>query len=150
MIWPFQNPAKNFFTKEEGEKIVEAIKQAELNTSGEIRVHIENKCKKPIFQCAGAIFQKLEMHKTEQRNGVLVYFAVEDHKFAVFADEGINQVVSENFWEDTVKQMKTHFQQKDFLLGLVNGITSIGEQLKTYFPRQDDDENELPDEISFG
>ncbi len=149
-MWLFKNPAKDFFSEAEGKEIVAAIKQAELNTSGEIRVHIENRTKKTVFERAAKVFQKLKMHQTEQRNGVLVYFAVADHKFGIFADEGINRVVPEGFWNETVEKMKEHFAKQDFQKGLLEGITSIGEQLKTYFPYQSDDENELPDEISYG
>ena len=79
-------------------KIIKAIEMAELNTSGEIRVHIESKCKEDTLDHAAFIFEKLEMHKTEQRNGILFYIALKDHKFAVLGDAGIHQKVGDEFW----------------------------------------------------
>lgn len=149
-MWPFSNPAKRFFTEAEGKQIVEAIRQAELHTSGEIRIHLENRTRQPVLKRAATLFEKLKMHETEQRNGVLVYFAVSDHRFGVLADEGINRVVPEGFWDEIVANMKARFGEKDFVGGLTQGILAIGQQLQEYFPRQDDDENELPDDISYG
>ncbi|RMG69790.1 MAG: TPM domain-containing protein [Bacteroidetes bacterium] len=148
----FKKPAaRTFFTEEEGQAIIEAIQQAESRSSGEVRIHLEDHVKGPsVFQRAGQIFQKLKMHETAQRNGVLIYFAVVDHQFAIFADEGINKVVPEGFWDDIVAQMRAHFQKEAFLEGLIEGIKAIGEQLQAYFPREEDDKNELPDDISYG
>jgi uncharacterized membrane protein len=142
--------AKNFFSKEEKQQIVNAIKQAELNTSGEIRVHIENNCPGDVLERATYWFAKMEMHKTEQRNGVLFYLAVKSRKFAIIGDEGINKVVPDDFWEKIKTRMAHLFQQGEFALGLERGILDAGEALKKYFPYQSDDVNELSDEISFG
>ncbi len=142
--------AKNFFTKEERQQIVEAIKEAELNTSGEIRVHIENNCSGDPMKRALYWFGKMGMHKTELRNGVLFYLAVKSRKFAIVGDEGINNAVPDNFWEKIKISMALRFQQRDFAQGLVNGILEAGRALKKYFPHQSDDVNELSDEISFG
>ncbi len=142
--------AKNFFTKEERRQIVEAIKEAELNTSGEIRVHIENNCPGDALERATHWFGKMGMHKTELRNGVLFYLAVKSHKFAIVGDEGINKAVPDNFWEKIKTSMALRFQQRDFAQGLVNGILEAGKALKKYFPHQSDDVNELSDDISFG
>ena len=90
------------------------------------------------------------MYNTEQRNGVLIFLAVEDHKFAILADEGINTVVPDNFWNDIAALMSNKFKEKDFVAGLSEGITLIGEKLKEFFPHQTDDINELSNEISFG
>ncbi len=141
---------KNFFTKEEQKQIVAAIQAAEKETSGEIRLHLESRCKGDPLQRAILIFQKLKMHQTKQRNGTLIYLAVKDRKFAIFGDEGINKVVPENFWEDVKEIMRDHFSKGEFLQGILAGIERIGEKLKTYFPYQQDDVNELSDEISMG
>lgn len=141
--------AKDFFTAEQKQKIEAAIKEAELNTSGEIRVHIENHCKDDVLDCAAFWFEKLAMHKTELRNGVLFYLAIQDKKFAILGDAGINAKVADDFWNEIKEQMKTEFQKNRFAEGLTNGILTAGEQLKKYFPHQIDDINELNDEISF-
>ncbi len=140
----------NFFSKEERDDIVMAIKSAELDTSGEIRVHIEGKCKGDAKDQAALLFEKLAMHKTDQRNGVLFYLALKNRKFAILGDVGINQVVPENFWDGIRDRMLDHFRENRFSDGLIEGITQAGKQLKKHFPYQKDDENELPDDISFG
>jgi len=142
--------ARNYFTKEDKEDIIYAIKNAELDTSGEIRVHIENTCKGDAKDQAAYLFNKLEMHKTELRNGVLFYLAVKNRKFSILGDMGINQKVPENFWDDIRDTMLESFRENKFADGLVEGITMAGIQLKEHFPYQTDDVNELPDEISFG
>ncbi len=140
----------DFFNKQEKENITLAIKEAELNTSGEIRVHIEGKCREEVMDRAVYIFEKLGMHKTELRNGVLFYLAVNHHKFAILGDAGINQVVPDDFWDEIKKLMLDLFSEKQFSEGLNRGIKMAGEQLKKHFPYQEDDINELSDEISFG
>ena len=140
----------DFFTKEQKIEIVNAIKQAELNTSGEIRVHIEKSCKGDVLDRAAFIFDKLNMQKTEQRNGVIFYLAIQNKKFAILGDAGINEKVPADFWENIKTTMLGLFKEQKFSEGLVKGITMAGEQLKTHFPYQSDDVNELPDEISFG
>lgn len=142
--------AKNFLSKEERQQIVDAIKEAELNTSGEIRVHIENTCRGDVLERATYWFYKMGMTKTELRNGVLFYLAVKSRKFAIVGDEGINNAVPDDFWEKIKATMALHFQQRDFAIGLAKGITEAGKALKKYFPHQSDDVNELSDEISFG
>ena len=142
--------ANDFFNEEQKNQIVSAIKEAELNTSGEIRVHIEKKCKGDVLDRASNMFAALKMHKTELRNGVLFYLATEDHKFAILGDGGINAVVTDDFWESTKDKMQEHFKTGDFAKGLSEGILSAGEQLKAHFAYKSDDLNELSDEISFG
>lgn len=142
--------AANFFNKEEKALIREAIAQAELNTSGEIRLHVDNHCKGDVLDCAAGWFEKLKMHKTEKRNGVLFYIAVRDRQFAILGDAGINAVTPDNFWDHIKEEMLKMFTEEDFTGGLVKGIQMAGEQLKSHFPYQSDDINELPDEISFG
>lgn len=141
--------ARSFFSKEEQQKIVAAIKEAELNTSGEIRVHIENHCKGQVLDRAAAVFKKLKMERTTKRNGVLIYLATKDHKFAIIGDEGINMVVEKEFWNDIKDDMSQLFKSNRFTEGIIKGILRCGKKLKTYFPYQKDDINELSDEISF-
>ena len=139
-----------YFTEENKLQITNAIRVAETNTSGEIRVHIEKHCKSDVLDQAAYVFEKLEIHKTELRNGVLFYLAVEDHKFAILGDAGINQKVPEDFWEGIKDEMFVRFKDGHFSDGLAEGIVKAGEQLKVHFPYQEDDVNELSDEISFG
>ena len=140
----------SYFSEEDKLQITNAIRVAENNTSGEIRVHVEKHCKGDVLDRAAYIFDKLEMQKTELRNGVLFYLAVEDRKFAILGDAGINQKVPENFWEEIKGDAIASFKEDRFAEGLSNGIVKAGEQLKAHFPHQDDDVNELSDEISFG
>jgi uncharacterized membrane protein len=142
--------AKDLFTAAEQKQIVDAVKQAELNTSGEIKVHIERKCKEDVLDHAAFMFEKLEMHKTELRNGVLIYLAVEDRQLAILGDTGINLKVPKGFWEEVRDVMINHFKNGDFAQGLSDGIIKAGEQLKTHYPYQKGDVNELSDDISFG
>ncbi|AHW59254.1 TLP18.3, Psb32 and MOLO-1 founding protein of phosphatase [Draconibacterium orientale] len=131
-------------------QITNAIRVAETNTSGEIRVHIEKHCAGDVLDRAAYIFEKLEMHKTELRNGVLFYLAVEDKRFAILGDGGINQKVPDDFWESTKEVVIAKLKEGKYAEALADGIVMAGEQLKTHFPYQDDDVNELSDEISFG
>ena len=142
--------AANFFSKEEKEKIKSAVQQAETNTSGEIRVHIDNHCKEDVMDRAAWWFGKLEMHKTEQRNGVLFYLAVKDRKFAILGDAGINTLTPEDFWDSIKGKMLEQFSEGAFADGLSQGILQAGEALQSHFPCQENDVNELSDEISFG
>jgi len=140
---------ENFFSKEEKKQITDAIGQAELNTSGEIRLHVEGRCKLDVLDRAAYVFEKLEMHKTAQRNGVLFYLAVYDRKFAILGDGGINKLVHEDFWDEIKETMLGYFKERKFADGISKGILMAGEQLKANFPYQSDDVNELSDEISF-
>ena len=142
--------AEKYFSEENKLQIGNAIRVAETNTSGEIRVHIEKHCKEDVLDRAAYIFDKLEMQKTKLRNGVLFYLAVEDRKFAILGDAGINQKVPENFWDSIKTDTIEKFKNRLFTDGLVDGIIKAGEQLKAHFPYQKDDKNELSDEISFG
>ncbi len=142
--------AADFFSKEEQTAIKQAIVEAETNTSGEIRIHIENRCPDDVMDRAAFLFAKLEMHKTQLRNGVLFYLAIRDHKFAILGDAGINAKVPESFWNHTTEEILGYFKQGEFATGLAEGIKMAGQQLKTHFPYQADDVNELSDDISFG
>jgi uncharacterized membrane protein len=138
------------FTDQQKAMIKRAIEVAEMDTSGEIRVHIENTCKDEPMNRAAFIFSKLAMHKTIQRNGVLFYVAVRDRKFVILGDAGINQKVPEDFWKEITEEVLCNFREGRFTEGLVEGIRRAGQQLKAHFPYQRNDENELTNEISFG
>ena len=138
-----------FFSKKEREKIVKAIGEAELKTSGEIRVHLERKAKQDIFEDAKVAFEKLGMTQTQARNGVLIFLGVKSKRFAILGDRGIHEKVPENFWHDVAKEMAEHFKRDEFAEGVIHAIRLIGEKLKNDFPYQRFDINELPDEISF-
>lgn len=140
----------SFFNREEKDKIIQAIKNAELETSGEIRLHLDLRCKGEALDEAVKMFEKLKMHETQLRNGTLIYLAVKDHKFAIFGDEGINEIVPDNFWEAAKEEMRELFVKGQFADGIARGIFLVGEKLKEFFPYQEDDINELPDEISMG
>lgn len=139
----------SFLSSKEEKLLIDAIQKAESSTSGEIRVHIEpGVASEDAFQKALEIFAKLEMFKTKQRNGVLFYIATHNRTFAIVADEGINRVVPENFWESIKDQMSTSFKENNHLGGLVLGITQAGEYLSNYFPYSKNDTNELDNSIS--
>lgn len=143
--------AQDLFTLTQQKEIVAAIKEAEKNTSGEIRVHIEKNCKEDVLDHAAFIFDKLEMQKTSLRNGVLIYLAVEDRKLAILGDVGINLKVPKGFWDEIKDLMISNFKEGKFTEGLSQGIILAGEQLKKHYPfDKKTDENELSDEISFG
>jgi len=143
---------KEFFSKQESQLIVDAIKNAERQTSGEVRLYVESRCKfvNPLDRAA-EIFFGLKMEETAERNGVLVYVAIKDRQLAVFGDKGIHEKVGDDFWEKEVGQMISHFNSENYAKGLAKVITDIGEALRTHFPYQGDkDKNELPDDIVFG
>ncbi len=140
----------SLLSKKDQQRIVAAIKAAEQQTSGEIRVHVESHCKGDPLERAKAIFVKLNMHQTAQRNGVIIYLALKDRKLAIWGDKGINEKVPDNFWEDVKETMIAHFKKNEFIEGLVKGIAMIGEKLREYFPYQSDDINELSDDVSMG
>ena len=137
------------FTTEEQELIANTIAEAEKATSGEIRIAVEKHCHGSAFERATEYFAELGMDKTAQHNGVLIYLAHEDHKFAIIGDRGIDNVVPDDFWETTQVAMKAHFLSGNLAEGVVAGIALAGEKLALYFPPQNGDVNELPNEIIF-
>ena len=141
---------QDFLTVEEEHQIIEAIRTAEKNTSGEIRVHVEATSSGDAFDRAAEVFDFLHMNNTKLSNGVLIYVAVEDRTLVIMGDTGINDVVAPDFWESTKSTIITHFKKGAIKQGLVDGILMAGKALKKHFPYQDDDINELPDEISVG
>lgn len=141
---------EDFLTKLEEQEIVAAIKSAEKNTSGEIRIHLEKTTSMAHFDRAVEVFNFLEMYKTKQRNGVLIYVAVADKQFVICGDTEINQKVPIDFWETTKTIIQNQFKSGNFKQGLVDGIKNAGEQLKQHFPYNNNDTNELSDTISIG
>ena len=141
---------EDFLTQTEEQEIVQAIVVAEKNTSGEIRVHIEEHSEKAPLDRAQEVFFELKMDGTKDRNGVLFYVGVADKKFAIIGDKGINDVVKADFWNSTKEVVIANFKENHFKKGLVDGILKAGEQLKIYFPYQSDDVDELSNEISRG
>jgi uncharacterized membrane protein len=141
--------AKNLLSDKEQSEVVQAIQEAEKNSSGEIHLHIEDNCNEDVLDHAAFIFEKLEIHKTQLRNGVLFYVSINPHGLAILGDVGIHQKVDEGFWEEIKNHVIEYFSKEQYAKGLSEGILMAGEQLKKYFPYQSDDVNELSDEISF-
>jgi len=140
---------EGFLTPTEEQEIVQAISNAEKNTSGELRVHLEKGTQDPPIIRAFQVFQELAMNKTKARNGVLIYVGVQTKQFAIYGDIGIDGIVSPDFWEKTKEKIRYHFEHKQFKKGLIAGITQAGDCLKNYFPYDNtNDDNELPNTIS--
>lgn len=142
-----KSPEYHLSEKEE-QAVVKAIQEAEKNTSGEIRVHIEKSSEKEPLERAKEVFLFLKMNETEARNGVLFYLAIEDHTIAILGDQGIDAVVPDDFWNSTKDLVISEFTKGAFGRGLVLGIEEAGKKLKDFFPYRSNDTNELSDEIS--
>jgi uncharacterized membrane protein len=143
---------KHFFNEEEKHLIVEAVREAEVRTSGEIRVFVESHCKyMDAIDMAAEIFFGLKMEKTADRNAVLLYIAIKDRQLAIFADEGIHQKLGNEYWDEAIKKMIGNFNREDYAAGIRQCVTQIGEALHYHFPyNKNSDKNELPDDIVFG
>lgn len=141
---------ERFLSAAEEEEIIEAILEAERDTSGEIRVHIENGAGTDPMERAKVLFHELKMDNTRNSNGVLLYIAVHDHQFVICGDRGICEVVPENFWDSTRDQIQMHFKKGAFKEGIIAGVLSAGKELHAHFPWNDEDSNELTNEISKG
>ena len=139
---------EQFLTDQQEQEVINAIRATEKNTSGEIVVHLEKSLDQDAVKRAQEVFFQLEMDKTMLKNGVLFYVAVDDHQFAIIGDEGIDQLVPDDFWESVRDEVISEFVKGNHAKGLVMGILHAGEKLKEYFPYEDKDENELSDEIS--
>lgn len=137
------------FTEQEQELISNAISEAEKATSGEIRIAVEKYCSGEALEKAKSYFSKLGMDKTSRHNGVLIYLAHEDHKFAIIGDSGLNKVVPPDFWETTKVAMSAHFASGNLTQGIIAGIVLAGEKMALFFPSQSDDINELPNDIIY-
>ncbi|TXC81962.1 TPM domain-containing protein [Luteibaculum oceani] len=142
--------AKELLSPEEKKQIVKAIQEAESKTSGEIRLHLEDYCNEDVLDHAAYLFQKLKMHETEQRNGVLFYVSVKDKQFAILGDKGINEKVPNNFWDAVKTTVLQEFVLGNYSNGLCKGIELAGDKLRKFFPVKRDDKNELSDDISYG
>lgn len=141
---------EDFLSAGEEQDVIEAIRKAELNTSGEIRVHLEKTSKGDATHRALELFHLLKMDNTKLQNAVLIYVAVDDKTFVIYGDKGINALVETDFWDSTKDVIQSHFKTGHFKQGLIEGILKSGEQLKKYFPYESDDTNELTNEISKG
>jgi uncharacterized membrane protein len=141
--------ARSFFNESEQKMLVNAIAKAEMNTSGEIRLHLENFCVGNELSAARKIFTGLKMHQTAERNGVLIYIATVSHKIAIVGDEGIHQKLGAEYWEALVKKLIEQFRANKKAEALAECIIECGEQLGKYFPRKGDDKNELSNTISY-
>lgn len=141
---------EDFLTAEEEQEIISAIRDAEKNTSGEIRIHIERKSELDAFDRAMEVFHFLKMDNTKLQNGVLIYVAVDAKTFVIYGDKGINDVVPNGFWDSTKDIMQSHFKTNRFKQGLIEGVLKAGEQLEKHFPWNHGDTNELINEISKG
>ncbi|MFM8587631.1 MAG: TPM domain-containing protein [Bacteroidota bacterium] len=147
----FTGRKKSFFSKEDEERMVQAIRFAEKQTSGEVRLYIESHCSyiSPIDR-AKELFATLNMHETKDRNGVLLYFAMKDRQMAIWGDEGIHQKMGQAFWEKEVASILSEFKSNHFVEGICHMIHDVGDALKMHFPYTSDDKNELDDNIVFG
>jgi uncharacterized membrane protein len=139
---------EKFLTPEEEQEIIQSILKAESQTSGEIRVHLESHTRLDHFNRAKEVFHLLKMDNTKDENGVLIYVAVNDRKFAIIGDKGIDKVVPDNFWNSTKNSIQKQFEKGNFKQGIIDGVLSAGKELQNHFPWQHGDENELSDEIS--
>src|SRR5690606_604085 len=139
---------EEFLSEEEEAEVVEAIRRDEKKTSGEIRVHIEKTSNGDIWDRAMEVFHLLKMDNTKQDNGVLIYVAIDDRKFIIYGDKGINAVVPKDFWESTKDAIASQFKNGNFKQGLIDGILRAGRELQAHFPWEEGDINELSDKIS--
>lgn len=150
-IFSFFSKPRDWFSAEQNQQIVDAIRAAEKRTSGEIRLFVESRCSYVnALDRAAEIFFGLQMDKTEDRNGVLLYIAMKDRQLAVFGDKSIHEKVGTEFWNSEVKQMLSSFRKENYTEAIVKIIEQIGDALVTHFPYEKEDKNELPDDIVFG
>jgi uncharacterized membrane protein len=139
-----------FLSEADLESLASAVRQAEAKTSAEIRVHLDHTCNEDALPRAIRIFERLGMHRTAHRNGVLIYISVQDHKLAVIGDAGIHERVGEAYWRGLVDAVRERMRQQRSREGLIHAITELGNTLGRHFPRRPDDRNELPDDVSLG
>ena len=140
---------KKAISKSDEARLIKAIQMAELQTSGEIRVHIEKQLKGDVIESVKKKFTDLNMHQTKDRNGILFYLAIDSKAFAVWGDEGIHQKVNDEFWKSISDCSISYFKNNDFISGLEKSIEMCGDKLKMHFPLAIDDKNELSNEISY-
>lgn len=140
--------AEELLSPAELEAVKEAIRRAEMRTSGEVRVHLDEVIEEDVMDHAAYVFEELAMHRTAERNGVLLYVSVPSRKVALIGDRGIHQRVGDGFWQDVLDGVLAEFRRQRFAAGLIAGVERVGEQLSAHFPRKGDDRNELSDDIS--
>ncbi len=140
---------KHFLSDQDEKNILQAIQRAEKNTSGEIRVHLQKNKSGDIMGNAIETFEKINMTQTALRNGILIYIDIDRKQFAIIGDQGIHEKVKQDFWDKTARILSDYFSRKQYAEGIIQVIDEIGKRLKKYFPYQQDDQNELPDEISY-
>lgn len=145
----FFSKQKKPFSPEEESRLLSAIERAEKQTSGEIKVHIDKVCKENVIDFCKNKFHELKMHETQNRNGILLYLAIDTKVFAVWGDEGIHQKVQTNFWDNITNTAISEFKLGSIINGLEKAIELCGSQLQEHFPYAKDDKNELSNEISF-
>ncbi len=141
--------AEDLLTKQQREQVAQAIAEAERSTSSEIRVHLEDHIEEDVLDHAAYIFEELGMHRTAERNGILIYICVADRTMAVIGDKGINEKVPEGFWDGLIGSLRSHFQQGLYAEGLILAVKTVGSLAARYFPRNSNDRNELSNEVSF-
>lgn len=142
--------ARDFLSRAEKEQVIDAVRRAELVTGGEIRIHIENRCKDDPRESALRTFHILGMDATAARNAVLLYVATESRKVAVIADKGVDALVPKGYWDGICRLMTGAFARGEYARGLADAVEEVGRLLAEKFPYSEDDVNELPDDISYG
>lgn len=140
----------SYFLESDKNVILTAIREAESYTSVEIKIHVEMVCEIDVLDRASEVFSELDMHKTKLRNGVLIYLAVKDNTFAIIGDKGISEKIENLHWGEIKDHLTARFKAKEFVLGLTDGVRMIARQLMDYFPSDENEQNEISDEISFG
>ena len=142
---------EDFLSSEQEKRIADAIEMAEIGTTGEIRVHIERRCKEDPLHRAISLFGELEMHETKQKNGVLIYISMMDHKLAIYGDEGIHSIVGDAFWDEDIRIMAIHFKEGKYADGIIEVIARVGSKLAEHFPATGQaNPDELDNSVSFG
>ena len=139
-----------FLSEEDLESLASAVREAEAHTSAEVRVHLDHTCEEDALRRAIKVFERLGMHRTTERNGVLIYISVQDHKLAVIGDAGIHERVGEQYWRELVDAVRERMREQRSREGLIHAVAELGGTLGRHFPRRPDDRNELPDDVSLG
>lgn len=142
--------APGYFTTEDRERISAAVRTAETLTSGEIRVFIDDRCGEDPLDKAAFLFQKLKMGETAERNGILVYVAMQDHQLAIYGDTGIHEKLPTGYWQEVLQGMQARFRDGRIVDGLVWAVMEVGGRLAAHFPVSHHNPNELSDDITFG
>lgn len=147
----FRKKPVDYFTQEQKDTMLDAVRSAEHATSGEVRVFVESRCKyvDPVDR-AKEVFSSLKMEETRERNAVLLYVAMRDKQLALWGDQGIHDRVGDDFWKTQVREILSHFRKDNYAAGIASVVREVGTMLGHYFPHIDGAKNELPDDIVFG